>query len=141
MLAAPIAGLQGTAAAVYSCIAAEAAGGQQQQRLVAADDLVPIFIFVVARCGAVPDLCSRELMMWQLGDPSILGGASGYYLAQVRSARTRSHAAELLRAAKIVTGLGCAARVSAGMGHRVHSEAGHVSGGGAGGSSRCFWIE
>jgi hypothetical protein len=52
---------------------------------IAADDLVPIFIFIFCQCKLQHPLQNRD-MMWQLCHPDSLHGEGGYYLTVYESA-------------------------------------------------------
>lgn len=55
------------------------------QVMLGADDLVPIFIFVVCRAGLQTPLRNKDLL-WNLCHPDQLYGEPGYYLTQYESA-------------------------------------------------------
>jgi hypothetical protein len=56
-----------------------------EQVMLGADDLMPIFIFVVCRTGLQTPLRNKDLL-WNLCHPDQLYGEPGYYLTQYESA-------------------------------------------------------
>ena len=53
--------------------------------VLSADDLVPIFIYVLCQCGLKHPLLNRDLL-WKIGHPDMLTGECGYYLTIYESA-------------------------------------------------------
>ena len=66
-------------------VLSEAQGNDCPREVLGADDLVPIFIFVLCQSGLVTPLRDKDLL-WALCHPDQLYGEAGYYLTVYESA-------------------------------------------------------
>ena len=68
--------LVNTAKAIFTLFEAEHEQWQVNEQILAGDDLLPIFIYVVCHCSpsAIPDLAAQCQYMWDLCHPRSLAG-------------------------------------------------------------------